>query len=52
MVHGVDIALALSSSLMMITQQLNINRIPTVVCTDSFSLYECIVKLGSTKENV
>ena len=24
--------------------------IPTVVCTDSFSLYKCLVKLGITKE--
>ena len=27
-----------------------LDAIPAVVCTDSFSLYECMVKLGTTKE--
>ena len=31
-------------------EQLGIDPIPTVICTDSFSLYECMVKLGTTKE--
>jgi len=30
--------------------QLNIPAIPTVVCTDLYSLYKCLVKLGTTKE--
>lgn len=50
MVHGIDIAIAISTTLNMITQQLNLNDIPTIICTDSFSLYECMVKLGTTKE--
>ncbi len=33
-----------------ITGQLNIPTIPIVVCTDSYSLYECLVKLRTTKE--
>jgi hypothetical protein len=24
--------------------------VPLVICTDSYSLYECLVKLGTTKE--
>jgi hypothetical protein len=34
----------------MITKQLKFVDIPIVVCTDSYSLYECLVKLGTTKE--
>ena len=26
------------------------DAIPTVICTDSFSLYECMVKLGTIRE--
>ena len=50
MVEGVDTAFAITSTLKMITDQLCLPAIPMVVCTDSYSLYECIVKLGSTKE--
>ena len=31
-------------------KQLSFPSIPIVVCTDSYSLYKCLVKLGSTKE--
>src|SRR5436190_15927714 len=50
MVNGVDIAIAIKTTLNMITKQIGIEEIPTIICTDSFSLYECIVKLGTTKE--
>ena len=50
MVQGVDIAYAIGTTLNIITTKLGLPRIPTVVCTDSFSLYECLVKLGTTKE--
>jgi hypothetical protein len=50
MVSGVDMAYALGSTIKMITQQLDLPTIPIVVCTDSYSLYECLVKLGTTKE--
>ena len=50
MVHGVDIAIAINTTLKMITKQIGIKEIPTIICTDSFSLYECMVKLGTTKE--
>lgn len=50
MVFGADIANVLTTTLNMITNQLCINNIPTIKCTDSFSLSECMVKLGRTKE--
>lgn len=34
----------------MIMKQLGLQPILVVICTDSFSLYECMVKLGTTKE--
>jgi hypothetical protein len=50
MVSGVDIAIAILTTLKMITERLGLLSIPLVVCTDSYSLYECLVKLGTTNE--
>ncbi|EED15825.1 hypothetical protein TSTA_009470 [Talaromyces stipitatus ATCC 10500] len=47
---GFDHAITLASTVRMITDHLNMPAIPVVVCTDSYSLYECLVKLGTTKE--
>lgn len=50
MVHGIDNGLAIGTTINLIMKQLGKDNIPLIVSTDSFSLYECIVKLGSTKE--
>ena len=50
MVHGVNMCIAIATTLSMITTRLDIPQTPLIVCTDSFSLYECLVKLGTTKE--
>jgi hypothetical protein len=50
MVAGVDMAYAISTTLRLITDRLSLPAIQTVVCTDSYSLYKCLVKLGTTKE--
>ncbi|EED14741.1 hypothetical protein TSTA_042160 [Talaromyces stipitatus ATCC 10500] len=34
----------------MITKRLGQREMPVVICTDSYSLYECLTKLGTTKE--
>jgi hypothetical protein len=43
-------AIAIGTTIKMIMDQLGFGKIPTIVCTDSYSLYECLVKLGTTKE--
>jgi hypothetical protein len=50
MVNGFDIGISITTTLRMITERLRLPAIPLVICTDSYSLYECLVKLGTTKE--
>ena len=50
MVAGADLAYAISSTLTKITNQLDLPTVLIIVCIDSYSLYECLVKLGTTKE--
>ena len=50
MVAGIDMAISISTTLKLITEQLKLQPIPVIICTDSFSLYECMAKLGTTKE--
>jgi hypothetical protein len=50
MVAGINMAISISTTLRIIIKQLKLPPILAIVCTDSFSLYECIVKLGTTKE--
>ena len=47
---GVDIVYAIGSTLNMVIKQLDLPTILIVVYTDSYSLYECLVKLSTTKE--
>jgi hypothetical protein len=50
MVEGVNIAIAINITLSMISEQLDLPKILIVVCTDLYSLYKYLVKLGTTKE--
>jgi hypothetical protein len=50
MAHGVDIAIAIGATLNVIMNRLSLPHVLIVVCTDSLSLYKCLVKLGTTKE--
>jgi hypothetical protein len=46
--HGFDAAAAIKST---VTQLLHLPEpLPLVICTDSKSLYDCLVKLGTTQE--
>ena len=40
----------IGETLRTIANRLNLPPIPVIVCTDSYSLYDCIVKLGTTTE--
>src|SRR6266487_6506793 len=50
MVGGVDMAIVINITIKMITEQLGFSHTPIIVYTDSYSLYECLVKLSTTKE--
>jgi hypothetical protein len=43
-------AIAIGTTFDIVTQRLKFSNIPIIICTDSFSLYECFVKLETTKE--
>jgi hypothetical protein len=50
MVNGFDLGLAIATTIKLITEQLNVPPMPLILCTDSYSLYDCLVKLGTTTE--
>jgi hypothetical protein len=50
MVNGFDIGIAIATTLSIITERLRLPTVPLIICTDSYSLYECLVKLGITNE--
>jgi hypothetical protein len=50
MVGGIDMSFAIGSTLTMIIKQLELLTISIIVYTDFYSLYECLIKLGITKE--
>jgi hypothetical protein len=50
MIGGVDMSFIIDSTLTIIIKQLEFSTILIIVYTDSYSLYECLVKLGTTKE--
>ncbi|KAK6224925.1 hypothetical protein QIS74_03252 [Colletotrichum tabaci] len=50
MTTGFDSGISLSTTLNQILRTLQAPRIPVVVCSDSRSLYECLVRLGTTDE--
>lgn len=50
MAYGVDIAIAMRGTINLVMKRLGLPQVPLVACTDSLSLYECLVKLGTTKE--
>jgi hypothetical protein len=45
-----NISFAISFTLKIITKQLKLPAIPTIVYTNSFLLYKCLVKLSTTKK--
>jgi hypothetical protein len=50
MIGGVNMSFTIGSTLTIIMKQLGLFTIPIIICIDSYSFYECLVKLGITKE--
>jgi hypothetical protein len=50
MVKGVNMLIAINITIKIITKQFGFLLTPIIVCTDSYSLYKCLVKLGTIKE--
>jgi len=42
--------IAIGTTLKIIIDRLELPAIPIIVCTNSYSLYKCLVKLGTIKE--
>jgi hypothetical protein len=49
-VRDVNIAIAINTTIKIITKQLGFPQTPIVVCTNLYLLYKCLVKLGTTQE--
>jgi hypothetical protein len=49
-VNSFDISIAIATTLRIITERLSLLAILLVICTNLYSLYECLVKLRTTKE--
>jgi hypothetical protein len=49
-VSGVDIVIAIGTTLKMIIDRLKLPVIPIIIYTDLYSLYKYLVKLSTTKE--
>ena len=50
MIRGVDMVFAIRTILKIIIDNLKLLAILIIICTDSYLLYKCLVKLGTTKE--
>ncbi|KAI1653193.1 hypothetical protein F4813DRAFT_383489 [Daldinia decipiens] len=50
MVQGFDVGYVIHNTINTILSRLSLPMIPLVLCTDSFSLYQCLVQMGSTNE--
>jgi len=50
MVSGVNMAIAIGTTLKIITDRLELPAIPIIVCTNLYSLYKYLVKLSTIKE--
>jgi hypothetical protein len=49
-VRGVNIAIAIGITITIITDQLKLSKILTIVYTDLYSLYKCLIKLRTITE--
>ena len=50
MAEGINTVVIISDTIKLIIAQLKLAKIPIIVCIDSYSLYEYLVKLKTIKE--
>ncbi|KAI1387098.1 uncharacterized protein F4822DRAFT_443927 [Hypoxylon trugodes] len=50
MVQGFDIGYVVHHTINTVLGRLSFPRVPLVLCTDSYSLYQCLVQMGSTNK--
>jgi hypothetical protein len=50
MIGEIDMSHAIDSTLSIVIKQLGLLVTSVIVCTNFYSLYECLIKLGITKE--
>ena len=50
MVNGFDLGFVIKQTFTMIYKRINLPKIPLILCTDSYSLYQCLIQLGTTSE--
>ena len=50
MVGGIDMSYTIGSTFSIVIKQLGLSVTSVIVCTDSYSFYEYLVKLGITKK--
>jgi Reverse transcriptase (RNA-dependent DNA polymerase) len=50
MVGGFDLGFCIKATINEVCDRLGISPLPLVICTDSLSVYQCLVQLGSTTE--
>jgi hypothetical protein len=49
-IGGIDMSFAIGFTLTIIIKQLGLFTIPIIVCTDSYSLYECLVRALANRD--
>ena len=49
-IKNINMAIAINTMIKIITRQLGFSHTPIIVYTNSYSLYECLIKLSTTKE--
>ncbi|KAK6582605.1 hypothetical protein PZA11_005013 [Diplocarpon coronariae] len=49
-VAGINMLVSIAITIDIVIAKLSLPRLPTIIYTDSLSLYKCIIKLGTIKE--
>ena len=50
MVNGFDLGFIIKQTLTIICKRIDLPKIPLILCTNSYLLYQCLIQLGTTSE--